>query len=106
MKPEKITARELCRMVLQKVNEPITASEVCEIAEKNGYHLRLDSEAEDWRPAIPSLLGREATTTTARGEFKRENTFPYLYSLRYPPIIDEDDEQRIKIQGREFDQLT
>lgn len=96
MKHEPITARELCRMVLQKSNEPITASEVWEIAVKYGYDKRYISDAVDKSAAPKALL---STESQIHGEFKRDNnSSPYRYSLRYPPIIDyeKDDEDATK----------
>jgi hypothetical protein len=100
MKPEKITVRELCRMVLQKVNEPKTVNEVWDIAVKKGYDQMYDSTAKNPKANVSSYLGTESDS---EGEIQRdESNYPYRYSLRYPPIFDEKDDEDAKKHAKKI----
>lgn len=80
-KYEKMTDRELCRLVLEKQSKPITASQVWEIAVKKGYDKRYDSCARDPSAAPKALLYTEAKKFD--GDFKSNNSSPLKFSLRY-----------------------
>jgi hypothetical protein len=82
---EKMTGRELCRAVLESAREPLTAEEVCDVADRKGYFKQYRSSAEDPTAAIKALLYVEAKKKD--GEFIGDKSFPVKFDIRKGKII-------------------
>jgi hypothetical protein len=80
---ETITGIELCRRVFKTTKKWITAQELCDIAEDEGYFKDYNSNAEDEKAAIRSLLSVEARKKD--GEFIRNDSSPFKYQLQESP---------------------